>query len=285
MTGLRSLLAAAVVALAMPVAGAQAQATQAAMDRASPTQPAVAKQIVAQTISAQAAIPQSSTASRRARPAAIASRQGQPAATAGRQAEPGVHRMGRANAPLTLTEYVSYTCSHCARFEQQAGEQLKVFYVGSGQVALELRHLIRDPVDLTAALLANCGPSGKFFGNHAALMREQSDWVGRLVKTTPAQRARFQTGAYPARRRAIARDAGMYRLMAPRGYDDITLDKCLADETLAKALAAKSEAYGAAGIRSTPSFAINDAVLAATHDWESLRPQLDARLKLPARAD
>lgn len=191
---------------------------------------------------------------------------------------PGVHVIGENSAPLRLTEYVSYTCSHCADFEQEAGDALKLAYVGPGKIALEIRNLVRDPVDLTVAMLAHCGDAGKFAMNHAALMRSQDRWLGHLRETTAAQRARHQTGSNTDRRRAIARDAGLYDIMGTRGYDAPSLDRCLADEALARALAERSEEYWRSGVTGTPSFAIDGLLLRATHDWPSLKAQIDARL-------
>lgn len=193
--------------------------------------------------------------------------------------EPGAHRIGGADAKVKLVEYVSYTCPHCAHFEEEAGNTLRLAYVGSGKVSVETRHLVRDPVDLTAAMLANCGPATKFDRNHAVLMEEQDSWLPRLAKATPAQKARYTTGSYKARRQAIASDAGFYPLMAKRGYDRMTIDTCLADEKMAMALADKTSFYARdLGIAGTPSFALDGVVLAGTHDWASLKPQIDLRL-------
>lgn len=193
--------------------------------------------------------------------------------------EPGAHRIGAADAKVKLVEYVSYTCPHCAHFEEEAGNTLRLAYVGSGKVSVETRHLVRDPVDLTAAMLANCGPAARFDRNHAMLMSEQKNWLPRLAKATPAQKARYMSGSYKARRQAIASDAGFYPLMAKRGYDRMTIDNCLADEKMAKTLADQTAVYSRdLGIAGTPSFALDGVVLAGTHDWASLKTQIDLRL-------
>ena len=80
----------------------------------------------------------------------------------------GAHRLGNAEADTRLTEFVSYTCIHCANFEKEAEGALKLIFVRSGKVSVEVRHIVRDPVDLTATLLARCGPADKFFANHTA---------------------------------------------------------------------------------------------------------------------
>ena len=80
--------------------------------------------------------------------------------------------------------------------------------------------------------------------------------------------------------RSIARDFGFYAIMQSRGYTAPQIDKCLADEALARRLAASTEEAGTKlFVTGTPSFAIDGVVLAGTHTWDALRPQLDARLR------
>ncbi|WP_230292932.1 thioredoxin domain-containing protein [Croceicoccus sp. Ery5] len=193
--------------------------------------------------------------------------------------EPGVHRIGPAKAPVTLTEYVSYTCPHCAHFEQEAGKELVIAYAATGKASVVVRHLVRDQADLAAALVTNCGQSDRFLANHSAIMSAQPVWLDRWYKATSAQRARYQTGTVGARMQAVARDLGFYDIMARRGYSKPQLDRCLADEALAKTLSEKTAAYLASGVSGTPSFDINGVLLAGTHDWASLKPQLDVRMK------
>ena len=111
----------------------------------------------------------------------------------------GTHVLGNPAAKIRLTQYVSYTCPHCAHFEEQADAQLRLTFVATGKGAVEVRNIIRDPIDLTVALLTNCGPTAKFFGNHAAFLRGQDKWIGPLVNPSPAQRARWTTGAFATR--------------------------------------------------------------------------------------
>lgn len=190
----------------------------------------------------------------------------------------GGHRLGNPAAPVRLVEYISYTCSHCAHFEVEADGPLKIGYITSGKVSVEVRHMLRDPIDLTVAMLTNCGPSAKFFGNHAAFMRSQATWMAPLAKPTPAQISRWTTGEQVARRRTIANDFRLYDIAARRGYDRVTANRCLADNALAQRLTAQTEAGSVLGIQSTPSFLINDVLLAATSSWDALEPQIKARL-------
>jgi hypothetical protein len=55
--------------------------------------------------------------------------------------------------------------------------QIKNQFVATGKVSFEIRNLVRDPMDLTAAMLARCGGKGRFFGNHRHLMATQAQWA------------------------------------------------------------------------------------------------------------
>jgi protein-disulfide isomerase len=89
----------------------------------------------------------------------------------------GGFRMGNPDAPLKLIEYASFTCPHCAEFAETADEGLRA-KVDTGKVSFEFRNLIRDPLDLTAAVLARCGGKDPFlplahqmFANQAAMFK------------------------------------------------------------------------------------------------------------------
>ena len=189
----------------------------------------------------------------------------------------GSHTLGNPAAAVKLVEYVSYTCPHCAHFQRESEGPLRIAYVQPGKVQVEVRHLVRDPIDMTAALLTNCGPANRFFANHNMFLQSQDSWLARANTATPAQRARWTTGPNAARLRAIAGDFGFYAMMAQRGYDRPTLDRCLADEAMAKRLAASTAKAGELGVQGTPSFFLNGVLLAGTYDWSSLDAQLQAR--------
>lgn len=185
------------------------------------------------------------------------------------------HRIGNPDAKVKLVEYVSYTCPHCAAFTREADDRIKLAYVQPGTVNLEIRHLIRDPVDLTVVLLANCGPTAKFPLNHSTLMLQQSKWIAPLSSATAAQRARWTSGDGPTRRRAIANDFGLYQIMLGRGYNRPELDRCLSDEAAARRFAEQSQKdWDRPGIEGTPAFAINGVIMPGTHTWDALEKQL-----------
>lgn len=190
----------------------------------------------------------------------------------------GTHLLGNPNARVKLGEYVSYTCSHCAEFHVASEAALRLNYVQSGNVSVEINHVLRDPVDATIAQLVNCGPSSKFLINHSMFLRSQSKWIGLLARSTPVQRNRWYTGDRAMRMRAVASDFHFYDMMATRGYDRMTLEKCINDNALAERLANISAASNKLGIDHTPSFTLDGALLLGTSEWNLLEPQIAARL-------
>ena len=195
------------------------------------------------------------------------------------QVTDGGHKIGNPEAKVSVIEFVSYTCPACANYTRNHEGALEIGYVATGKVTMEIRHIIRDPIDLTAAMLTICGPASKFPQNHKAIMLGQDKWLPLAQSASSAQRARWVSGTGASRRRAIANDMGFYTIMERRGYRRTDLDRCLADEAKATSLAEASQANGEKYfVSSTPSFAINGVTLAGTHSWSLLEPQIKARL-------
>ena len=189
----------------------------------------------------------------------------------------GSHVIGNPRAAVRLTEFVSYTCPHCAHFQQQAETPMGLLFVAPGKLSIEVRHFVRDPVDLTVAMLANCGDPARFAKNHSVFLLSQEKWIAAYGRASAAQQARWSTGPGAARRRAIAADFGFYAMMEQRGYTRTASDRCLADEAMARRLAEQTAEARQLGVPGTPSFMIDDVLLAGTHDWASLQTQLAAR--------
>jgi protein-disulfide isomerase len=179
------------------------------------------------------------------------------------------------HAPVKLVEYVSYTCPHCAEFEKVAADRILVTVVGSGKASFEYRPVLRNILDVAATLMVNCGRPARFQGNHAMVLRNQAKW---LIQPSEAQVQRWQNGDMPARLRAIAGDTGLYDLFEKRGYSRVELDRCLADQKQVETIAKENDAAFAAGVQGTPSFFI-DGKLQDAHDWDGLRPALEAAVK------
>ncbi|GAB5349973.1 thioredoxin domain-containing protein [Alteriqipengyuania sp. 357] len=199
---------------------------------------------------------------------------------------PVSHFIGNPDAPVTLTEYNSYTCPHCRAFAMEGDEILKLGYVREGKLRIEYRHVAANVVDLTAAMMARCGAPAKFPGNHAALMAAQPQFNALLKLATKSQTDRWLHGDPAARRRAVASDLGLYAIFERRGYSQVELNQCLADQDLAERIEAAAKAdHEDKGVRYTPSFAVNGTLLEDVHDWQALQAALGGTLPVASGTD
>ncbi len=189
------------------------------------------------------------------------------------------HVLGNPNAKVKLVEYISYTCPHCAHFEQESDAQLRIGFIATGKGSIEVRSFVRDGIDMTVALLTHCGAPSRFFANHSAFLRSQQTWIAPVLAASEGQKARWYSGPLPARMRAIASDLHFYDIMEKRGYSRADTDRCLADTALAGRLAQQTqEAAEKDYVNGTPSFLLNGVPLAGTYSWAALKPQLEAAL-------
>lgn len=186
----------------------------------------------------------------------------------------GGHRMGNPNAPTKLIEFVSYTCPHCGHFFKEADGPIKIALVAPGKASVEVRHIIRDPVDYAAVVLAECGDPKKFFGNHDMFFAQQEKWINKIEATSKSQQARWYNGTVPQRMRAIAQDAGFYDMMETRGYSRAEVDRCINDSKKVDSYIKDSQGnVDTYDVHSTPSFVVNGKTL-DIHSWDELQKVL-----------
>ena len=166
--------------------------------------------------------------------------------------------LGSDDAPVTLIEYASFTCPHCATFHEEVLKPLKADYIESGKVRVIFRDVYFDQLGLWASMIARCGGEEKFFGMTELLMKGQRDWArsGDPV-------------AIVDELKKIGRIAGI----APE-----TLDACMMDEAKARALVDWSEAHvNADDIEGTPTMIINGEKH-SNMSYANLKKILDAKL-------
>ncbi|GAA0735954.1 DsbA family protein [Sphingomonas japonica] len=181
----------------------------------------------------------------------------------------GAMVVGNPEARVKLVEYLSYTCSHCAHFVRDSAAELKDKMVRTGDVSVEYRPMVRNALDLAAAIGARCaGPQGfvraqeAVFDNQAALL-EKAQGLPEATGT-PAQK--LQT---------LAQGSGLTAVLAANGVPKARFDQCLADpKALEPVVAMTRDAQGR--IKGTPSFEVNGELLADVHDWGNLAPRLRA---------
>lgn len=184
--------------------------------------------------------------------------------------------MGKPDARTSLVEYISYTCSHCAEFTQKAAAPLKINWISTGALNVEIRNAVRDRYDLTAALLARCGGATKFFGNHHALFANHEKWMKQVAAYDSKSKDRPPASIDDAIE-DIAANTGLYALMQKRNFTRAQLKSCLVDKlSREKILAMTQEAWEGVKISGTPSFIVDGRLLPGIHDWKGLQPALPA---------
>ena len=126
--------------------------------------------------------------------------------------------IGRADAPVTVIEYASFACHHCADWHQLVYPGFKARFIDTGKVRFVFRNLPTDPqeIALPGAALARCAVPERFFEVAAALMQGQSavlrggnreDWYGPAIAVSGRTQAQIEACATsPAVEAALARD-------------------------------------------------------------------------------
>ena len=88
----------------------------------------------------------------------------------------GEHIEGDPEAPVTIIEYASMTCPHCARFHLSVYPEIKEKYIDTGKAKLYFREFPFDPRSAAAFMLAECAPEGRYFTMVDILFKQQSAW-------------------------------------------------------------------------------------------------------------
>ncbi|MEO9779075.1 MAG: DsbA family protein [Sedimentitalea sp.] len=165
---------------------------------------------------------------------------------------------GAEDAPITMIEYASFTCPHCAAFHQGTYQEIKKNYIDTGKVKLIYREVYFDKYGLWASMVARCGGPEKFFGISDLIYKGQSDWS--KLGSAPEIVNEF---------RKIGRLAGI-------GEEE--LDVCLQDGENAQTLVAwYQENAEADEVTGTPSFVINGEKV-ANQSYAEFAKLFDAEL-------
>ena len=186
----------------------------------------------------------------------------------------GAHIVGNPAAPNKVVEYLSYTCGHCAEFEAKDAPQFKAQYVATGKASLEIRNLLLNPIDLTAAMLARCGGKGRFFGNQKHLLATQAVWLGKTKNISAATQAKLKAEDYAGFMTGVYSEIGLDIVMQQRGIAPAQGKTCLADPASLKAVLDMTDAGSALGVTGTPSFLINGKLQDHMHSFAEMKAVL-----------
>ena len=174
--------------------------------------------------------------------------------------------IGDAAAKVTIAEFLSVTCSHCASFHTNIYPKLKADYIDTGKVKLEIHEVYRNQLDLYGGLVARCGGQMRYVGIMDLLLGKQADWAGQS-----------EVPAVVEQLKKIGRTAGL---------TDEEVDACLRDQTVAEALVAHFQAdqaknFPGDSFDGTPTFIVNGVLrkdIFSDIAYADLQAILDAEL-------
>lgn len=206
--------------------------------------------------------------------AAVAAPAGTSWSTTITQTPEGNFVMGNPKAKATLVEFASYTCSHCRDFAAEASEEIRKI-VDTGKMSYELRNFIRDPIDISTALLARCGGKDVFYPISDQFFANQTAMFTKAQALGDAKYQQLMSAPPAARFGGLAEAVGLIEFAKQRGIAEDQAKQCLADaataEKLAKGVEAANQQYK---IEGTPTFVLNGVVVENVANWAALQPKL-----------
>ena len=144
--------------------------------------------------------------------------------------------LGRADAKVTVVEYASMTCGHCAHFANDVFANFKTKFIDSGKVRYIFREFPLDNLAAAASMLARCAGGDKTFPLIETFYAKQADWA--FTQSNPVPK--------------------LFDIAKQAGFTQESFDKCLTDQKLLDQLTAiKNRASETFGVGSTPTFFIN----------------------------
>jgi len=163
---------------------------------------------------------------------------------------------GSPDAPVTMIEYASMTCSHCASFQVNTLPRLKSEYIDTGKVRLILREFPLDPLAAAGFMLARCAPNDSYFAFVDTLFHRQAEWA---FVDDPV--------------------AALEKLSLQAGFTHESFNECLTNQKLLDGInAVRDRAANEFGVNSTPTFFINGQVKRGDMSFEELKAILDPLL-------
>lgn len=165
---------------------------------------------------------------------------------------------GAEDAPVTIIEYASFTCPHCATFHMNVLPRLQEAYIDTGKVRFINREVYFDRYGLWAAMLARCGDDARYFPMIDMIYSTQREWAASNYPAVVAENLR-----------GLGRRSGLTN-------DEV--DACLQDADMARAMVAVYQHHATRdGVQSTPSFMI-DGEPYSNMSFEAFAEIIDAKL-------
>ena len=165
----------------------------------------------------------------------------------------GEMTMGPDTAKVTVIEYASATCPHCAAFYNETFLTLKKEYIDTGKIKFVFREFPHQDAALAAFMLARCAPKEKYFPLIDVFFATQPEWTQNPL-------------------------AGLNKIAQQAGFTQESFDACMKNEAVAKeilAVRSKAEGFGVTGI---PTFFVNGERYEGDTTIEAFRAKIDPLL-------
>ncbi len=164
--------------------------------------------------------------------------------------------LGSDKAPVTIIEYASMTCPHCAHFATTTFPQLKQRYIDTGKVRFIFREFPLDPLAAAGFMLARCAGKDKYMAVVETLFAKQQEWM-------------------------VQKPIGPLREIAKQfGFTTQSFDHCLANQKVLDGIQdVRDRAAKKLGVNSTPTFFINGKKLSGDQSIDAMAKVIDPYLK------
>jgi protein-disulfide isomerase len=166
--------------------------------------------------------------------------------------------LGPADAAVTMTEYASITCPHCAAFNENVFPKIKAAYIDTGKIRYVFHEFPLDPLAAASSVLSRCiakGDSEKYFAVTDMLFKQ--DWS---KVTKPRETLNL-----------VGKQAGL---------DERQVETCLKDDTLFNGIVASRINAAKLGVNATPTFLINGEKIVGMTPFEEFDRRFKALLKI-----
>jgi len=164
--------------------------------------------------------------------------------------------LGSDKAPVTIIEYASMTCPHCAHFSATTFPELQKRYIDTGKVRFIFREFPLDALAAAGFMLARCAGNDKFMPIVETLFAKQADWVVR----EPIEPLK-----------SIAKQFG---------FTEESFNQCLANQKVLNAIEeVRDRAVKKLGVNSTPTFFVNGKKLVGDVTMEQMVKEIEPYLK------
>ncbi len=164
--------------------------------------------------------------------------------------------LGSPDAPVTVIEYASMTCGHCANFHSTTYKELKREYIDTGKVYFIFREFPLDTVSAAAFMLARCAPEDKYFDIVDLMFDQQRNWA-------------FTNDPYSA----------LLNMGKQLGFTEDAVKACLTNQEILDGVTEVRD-YGSStlGVNATPTFFINGEKVSGALSFDEFKTYVDKNL-------